>query len=98
MEDTIFKQESNLNKVGKCKRWKQVSQLILSGSHKISRLETRLDVIPLNLVLVSFLIPNKDIAPFKNRSKYFSEKGIEMVTIFKNLVDAVWGSEKPAIP
>lgn len=38
------------------------------------------------------------VAPFKNRSKYFSEKGIEMVTIFKNLVDAVWGSEKPAIP
>ena len=55
-------------------------------------------LIPLNLVLVSTLIPNNVVAPFKNRSKYFSEKGIEMVTISKNLVDAVWGSDKPAIP
>lgn len=27
------------------------------------------------------------VAPFKNRSKYFQEKGLEMVTISQNLVD-----------
>lgn len=35
---------------------------------------------------------------FKNRSKYFKEKGFEMVTISQNLVDSVWGAEKPPMP
>jgi Xaa-Pro aminopeptidase len=38
------------------------------------------------------------VAPFRNRSKYFHEKGLEMVTIQQNLVDSVWGADKPAIP
>ena len=33
---------------------------------------------------------------FKNRSTYFKEKGFEMVTITENLVDKVWGEDKPA--
>lgn len=40
----------------------------------------------------------KILAAFKNRSKYFAEKGIKMVTIQENLVDTVWGSEKPPMP
>jgi Xaa-Pro aminopeptidase len=32
------------------------------------------------------------------RSKYFKEKGIEMITITQNLVDSVWGSDKPSMP
>jgi len=38
------------------------------------------------------------VAPFRNRSKYFQEKGLQMVTIQQNLVDSVWGADKPAIP
>lgn len=38
------------------------------------------------------------VAGFRNRSKYFKEKGFEMVTIVENLVDLVWGSEKPPLP
>lgn len=37
-------------------------------------------------------------AGFRNRSKYFTEKNIEMKAIDQNLVDEVWGAEKPAIP
>ena len=32
------------------------------------------------------------------RSKYFQEKGLELVTITQNLVDTVWGSDKPPMP
>ena len=38
------------------------------------------------------------IAAFRNRSKYFKEKNLEMIGIGENLVDAVWGSEKPPMP
>ena len=41
---------------------------------------------------------NLNIAGFKNRSKYFKEKGLEMVTITENLVDTVWGADKPPMP
>jgi Xaa-Pro aminopeptidase len=37
-------------------------------------------------------------AGYRNRSKYFNEKGISMVAIEKNLVDEVWGKDKPAVP
>eukprot|EP00347_Sterkiella_histriomuscorum_P001334 403372432 len=38
------------------------------------------------------------VSAFKNRSKYFKEKEIDMVTIPQNLVDEVWGTEKPDMP
>jgi Xaa-Pro aminopeptidase len=35
---------------------------------------------------------------YRNRSKYFTEKGIIMKAIDKNLVDEVWDANKPPIP
>lgn len=38
-------------------------------------------------------------ASFRNRSKYFKDKGLEMVSINdRNLVDEVWGADKPPVP
>ncbi len=38
------------------------------------------------------------IAAYKNRSKYFSDLGFEMVSITDNLVDQVWGEARPSRP
>ena len=38
------------------------------------------------------------VAGFRNRSKYFAEKGLEMCPVTENLVDKVWGAEKPPVP
>lgn len=39
------------------------------------------------------------LASYKLRSKFFAEKGIEMVAVEKNLIDEVWSSHsKPSMP
>lgn len=48
-------------------------------------------------VRILFLIDNF-IAAFENRSKYFEEKELKMVPVLENLVDLVWGQEKPPMP
>lgn len=35
---------------------------------------------------------------YRNRSKFFTEKGLTMTAIDQNLVDKVWADEKPSIP
>lgn len=54
-------------------------------------------MIQLKLRLVS-LSYGEILAGFKNRKKYFEEKGLEMLTIEENLVDLVWATGKPSIP
>ncbi len=38
------------------------------------------------------------LAAYKNRSNYFTEKGLAMTSIIENLVDLVWAADRPARP
>ena len=38
------------------------------------------------------------LAAYNLRSKFFKEKGVELVTVPGNLVDLVWAEQKPPMP